>query len=189
MKLKITENDQNILVESTYNSLWVNKARKLGGKWQAPNWVFPIAVKNSILEELKNIYGYSSETKSINRGNVKIKALRELRTERDAVDFLGFTIAKAFGRDSGARLGDNVSCLSGDFKSGGSVKNWYTIISEGSEFLLINFPLDIIDGVNMDKEESYWEVIPELSKRQILENKKKDLLEQLSQVESELAEL
>ena len=55
---------------------------------------------------------------------------------RFAVVFMGVKIAVAFGRDSGARVGFNARMISGDISSGGSMKNWFCQVSEGSVFEL-----------------------------------------------------
>lgn len=51
------------------------------------------------------------------------------------------TLARAFGRDSGARLGDGVAHLAGPKpRSGGSVKNWRTVIPGGCLLAVYNVP-------------------------------------------------
>lgn len=44
------------------------------------------------------------------------------------VEVAGRTIARAWGRDSGAKLGDGVVKLQGRVGSGGSMKNWETVV-------------------------------------------------------------
>ncbi|GAN46095.1 hypothetical protein ABID82_001607 [Methylobacterium sp. PvP062] len=48
---------------------------------------------------------------------------------RSPVEVAGRLIARAFDRDSGAKLGDGIVLLSGNVTSGGSRANWKTIVS------------------------------------------------------------
>jgi hypothetical protein len=52
----------------------------------------------------------------------------------------GRLVARAFDRDSGARLGDGVIILRGNATSGGSRKNWETRIQGGSIFEIRDLP-------------------------------------------------
>jgi len=61
---------------------------------------------------------------------------KELTTRRFAVVFMGVKVAVAFDRDSGAKVGYNARMISGNIGSGGSRKNWYCFIDEGSVFEL-----------------------------------------------------
>ncbi|MDP2060663.1 MAG: hypothetical protein Q8J97_13055, partial [Flavobacteriaceae bacterium] len=84
--------------------------------------------------------------------------------EKGAVSLFGRTIAKAFSRDSGARLGDDVVFISGTYKSGGSVKNWNTDVRNAT-FEIHKFPIPSLDLPSVKKaiEESWCEV--KLSKK------------------------
>jgi len=66
---------------------------------------------------------------------LRITALEDNR-RRFAVVFMGVKVAVAFDRDSGAKVGYNARLISGDIDSGGSRKNWYCIVAEGTIFEL-----------------------------------------------------
>ena len=53
-----------------------------------------------------------------------------------AVVFMGVKLAVAFGRDSGAKVGYSAILISGNIDSGGSMKNWFCKVNEGSVFEL-----------------------------------------------------
>lgn len=115
---------------SPYNSIASDKCKKLGGKWDADakSWVFSDLVEDEV-EKIDEMFNFDSL-------NVEITAKREIYAGKGPVEFLGYTIARAFGRDSGAKLGDGVSQISGKIYSCGSVNNWATEIKEGSVFRL-----------------------------------------------------
>jgi len=107
----------------TYNSLVNSALLKLGTK---EGFSVEVMEKN---EELANqLLEMISDTVT-----VRVTALKTIQ-ERGSISCLGVTIAKASGRDSGAFIPNSVCKISGKTSSGGSVKNWLTIISEGSVF-------------------------------------------------------
>ena len=109
-----------------YNSVLVEKCRTLGGKWDrdAKAWVFSGLVSGEVdlLDEI-----YNSDLVG-----VELTA-KDLVSQRHApVEFAGFSLAKASDRDSGAVLCDGVALIAGKVRSGGSVKNWVTVVEEGT---------------------------------------------------------
>jgi len=118
------------LKSHVYNDLLVASCRNLGGKWdtEAATWVFSSLVEQEV-DDLDRLF---NEDLII----INIESLTDISSSRCPVYFLGYTIARAFGRDSGAKLADKVIMLDGNISSGGSVKNWFTKISEGSKFRL-----------------------------------------------------
>ena len=66
---------------------------------------------------------------------VRITA-KENNRRRFAVVFMNVKVAVAFSRDSGAKVGYDARLISGEVDSGGSAKNWYCIVYEGSVFEL-----------------------------------------------------
>jgi hypothetical protein len=113
-----------------YNSDLVDQCKKLGGKWdgEIKSWVFDMIVADKV-EELDMLYNDNVVT-------VEIIAKEDLSKCQDSVKFCGYTLSKAKGRDSGAILGDGIAMINGNISSGGSVKNWRSLISAGSTFRL-----------------------------------------------------
>ena len=66
---------------------------------------------------------------------VRITA-KEDNKRRFAVVFMGEKVAVAFDRDSGAKVAYGARMISGEIGSGGSRKNWYCYVKEGSVFEL-----------------------------------------------------
>ena len=123
--------DKIVTLQShVYNEWLVASCRKLGGKWdsEASTWVFSPLVEQEV-DELDRLYNDDMVT-------VDIEAVEALYGSCSPVMFMGYTIARAFGRDSGAKLGDQVMMLEGSITSGGSAKNWTTVITKGSRFRL-----------------------------------------------------
>lgn len=128
-----------------YNNILTDKCRKLGGKWDAGEraWVFSGLVSDKV-EELDEYY------------NAPLVPVTVFFAESayqwcGAYTIFGFELAKATGRDSGANLGKGVSLITGDISSGGSMKNWSTDISAGSEFRMF-LPETVVE--DFEKQES-----------------------------------
>lgn len=111
-----------------FNEDLVDSCRKLGGKWdaEASVWVFSQIVEKEV-DELDRLYNDDIVV-------VDIEALDDVVSYTSSVTFMGYTIARAFGKTSGAKLGVNIKMLDGNISSGGSAKNWYTKIDKGSRF-------------------------------------------------------
>lgn len=98
---------------------------------------------------------------------VRITA-REDNHRRFAVIFMNEKVAVAFDRDSGAKIGYGTRMISGKIDSGGSRKNWYCIVKEGSIFELEvdreafeknknrikKWDIEVIDDFTMSEERS-----------------------------------
>lgn len=130
-----------------YNSILITACRNLGGRWdkQAVAWSFPSFVEDKVaeLDEL-----YNTDIVS-----VEITAMETRNVLQNSVRFCGYSIAFAKGRDSGAELSKGVACLAGRYTSGGSYKNWTTVIEKGAVFRL-KVPRKLFYGI----ENKYWTV-------------------------------
>ena len=81
---------------------------------------------------------------------LKITVNHEIGEFCKPVTLFGKVIYSALGRDSGMWPGENVSYIKGKAKSGGSVKNWRSVVEEGSVIILTNVNKNIFD-----KEKNY----------------------------------
>ena len=113
-----------------YNDWLVDACHKLGGKWdsEASAWVFSPIVEQEV-DELDRLF-------NDNLVVIDIEALDDIVSYTSPVTFMGYTVARAFGRSSGAKVGATVKQLDGSISSGGSAKNWFTMVKKGSRFRL-----------------------------------------------------
>lgn len=98
----------------------------LGGSWdkESQAWIFPGFVADEV-DELDEIFNSDPVT-------IEITAITEIRKRCASIDFIGRRICKAFSRASGARIETDIALVSGYATSGGSYKNWETILEEGA---------------------------------------------------------
>lgn len=127
-----------IIVVTPYNAKFVNKARNLRGNWKNNAWHFDDEIEEYVKAALLECYGVIGD-EPVQYCTLVISDYNG-STDKDAEELFGRIIARAFGRDSGAKLGDDIIWISGKYSSGGSVKNWDTRISDGF-FEIQNVPV------------------------------------------------
>ncbi len=138
IKLEIV--GDKVKVTSPYNANFVAKCRNFRGTFKKAEgaWYFDDSILDYVREAMIEFYGTTGEE---DYATCILLITGFNSTEmHGAVTLFGRTIAKAWGRDSGARLGDDIVFISGSYDSGGSVKNWCTSINNAT-FEIHNFPL------------------------------------------------
>ncbi|MGE8130077.1 hypothetical protein ACQKQD_24155 [Methylobacterium sp. NPDC080182] len=126
MAIQITKSGTDVLIRTPHaNSNFNKRVKDMGGCWEAPAWRVDARNEALVRAALKRSYGGDGD------GEPDTVSL-QCRVEKDAwhgpVEVAGRVIARAFGRDSGAKLGEGVVRLSGTVRSGGSMKNWETVV-------------------------------------------------------------
>lgn len=140
-------NDKVIGVYTPYNADFVSAIKKVSGaSWLRDRgcWGVPAAQIDVAREIMRRIYGRDDQpTDTV---SVRIRVPQEKIEWTGGVVIWGKTLAYASGRDSGAKTGDGVSLITGDIASGGSVKNWKSIVAAESEFKISGVPAQLIDN-------------------------------------------
>lgn len=137
-KITITATGNMVAVNAPYNSEFISAAKRLGGRWNAPEWVFDARDEARVRALLIECYGTDGEVADL--VTIRIEWTENESAKRASIEANGRTIARADGRDSGARLGDGVVLLDGEFGSGGSRANWTTTARAGTVVLVRDFP-------------------------------------------------
>lgn len=129
-----------IEVVTPYNQEFVRRCRNLRGKWDAEKtaWIFDESIEEYVKQALMDCYGTTGE-EIVEYCNLLVTDYSDFGS-KGPVELFGRTIAKAWGRDSGAKLGGDIVWIAGTYRSGGSVKNWGTDIADAT-FEIQNFPL------------------------------------------------
>ncbi|HAM57562.1 MAG TPA: hypothetical protein DCQ64_19975 [Candidatus Rokubacteria bacterium] len=125
-------------VVAPYNSNFVAAAKRLGGKWSDGAWTFDARDDARVRALCVETYGTDGQTSDL--VTLRIAWSERSAAAQDVVSVRGRTIARATGRDSGAKLGDGIVVLAGGFGSGGSHKNWETTVWDGTVVLVRDFP-------------------------------------------------
>ena len=188
-QISFKKQDGKIIVTTYYNRKFASKARNLRGQWDSVKkaWVFDESVEEYVKQALIDIFGVTGEIQ-YETCSLLIRDFTawEMRGE---VELFGRTVARAFGRDSGAKLGDDIIWVSGSYHSGGSVKNWTTEVENGT-FEIQNFPLERtkFDDVRKAVEDGWCEIKVNKKKRsrEEIESEIAALKSKLSELEEEL---
>ncbi len=177
MNIEIAKfSNSKIIVRMEYFPDAVSKIKKLGYvSWESTmkGWLIDENFKDEVKEILIEYYGTDGSFRP-KTTNIEITANEEIETLRKPVLFAGKVIAVAYGRDSGARLGNNVAQCSGEINSGGSAVNWKTIIKKGSCFKVLHVTEELL------KRESN-----NLFSYNVLESKTTDSLSRLRKISDE----
>lgn len=189
--MKITIENGTAKVYTPYNREFVEKIKTIGGrKWDATEkcWTVPESEVETVRKHMMDVFGETDQPIAGEKVTVKITFNREGASDyREGIYLFGKPIIRAFGRDSGARVCDDVTLIEGKVTSGGSSKNWYTLAAEGTVLKVRNVPkaaLEMIEGYDVTVEEIEETGI----NRQALEDEKAKLLARLAEIETLLAQ-
>lgn len=175
-------------VFTPYNAEFVSRIKLLGGRWNPSQkcWTVVEDAVEDVRAAMRNIYGQDDQPVS-ETVDVILTFDNAVSIWRGPVTILGRTIASAMGRDSGARVGENVMFLEGAPKSGGSVKNWHTIVPAGCVVKLPNLPKMAITECELPASVR-MEVVGQDIDRAALTEEKARLLARLAEINALLGE-
>ncbi len=152
--IQLTIVDDKVKVLSPYNADFVQKCRNFRGTFKNGAWWFDDSIVDYVRDAMVEFFGTTGEV-PYETCTLLITDFSETAGCAPVVLF-GRTIAKAWGRDSGARLGDDIIFISGDYGSSGSVKNWSTRVSDAT-FEIHNFPVPSLELFQVKQAiESGW---------------------------------
>ena len=177
-------------VYTPYHKDFVSRVKLMQGRWDADErcWTVPDCCLEDVRQAMRDIYGRDDSPVS-ETVDVTLRFLSEVSEPRNAVCLLGRMIAQAYGRDSGAKTGSGVAFLEGEPKSGGSAKNWDTIVPEGCVVKLYDVPAAAFESGKCQLPKGV-EIIQAVSRvdRDALLQEKESLLARLEEIDQLLAE-
>lgn len=172
-QIELTIVDDKIKVITPYNADFVAKARNLRGKWADGAWWFDDSIEEYVKEVMLEYFGTTGETPYENC-TLQISDYSQREYGGPCILF-GRIIARAWGRNSNAKLGDDVVFISGDYTSSGSSRNWCTAL-ESATFLMKNFPKPSLELPNVKRAiEEGWCVVKEDKKKRKKEEVEADI--------------
>lgn len=157
MSVSIKKNETRLTVVSPYNPSFVRWAKTRKGQFdRAQNaWVFDVRDEEDVRKRCIDIYGTDGDA-PVDMVDVRIRLITEesKKARCEAIYVAGRQVARAWGKSTGAKLGDGCILVSGRIDSGGSVSNWETIISKGTVLELRDLPASKVESIDT----SEWEV-------------------------------
>lgn len=171
-RVELLIENEFIKVNSPYNSLFIKRAKEIGGKWESPYWKFKLENKEIVENALLDIYGESGNgAKEEVEFNVHLDVIGSPQTL-----WIGtLPICSRQRRDSNVRLEENVIVVKGGFpERGGSAKYPDLNPEEGTVLNVKHFPKIVYDKI---EDKSGLELISststELSQEDLIKEKEK----------------
>ncbi|WP_164964328.1 hypothetical protein [Rubrivivax sp. JA1026] len=192
--IQVLRDANAIRVISPYLPAFVAAAKRLGGRWQAPAWVFDIRDDARVCEICLQHYGTDGSPAAGPVVTLRVVFEADYGEHNAPIRVAGREVAKALGRDTGATLGDGVVVLEGGFNSGGSMKNWKTVVSsKGATILLRDVPAVWVDRLTSDLPDGVVSVTVEpeapVIDRAALSEERVRLMARLAEIDKLLAEV
>ena len=190
-KVEIAEGKAKVF--TPYNADFVKRIKQVGGaRWDAESkcWTVAEDAVPAVREIMRNVYGRDDVVEG-ETVKVRLTFNSEVSAWRDSVTVLGHSISHAWGRDSGAKPGDDVYFISGGCTSGGSVKNWYSVVKEGSVVELGKVAKDLLESQKdqLAEDDISFEIIEnKMINKTVLEEERKRLMERIAEIDRLLAE-
>ena len=180
---KITVADGKANIYTPYNADFVSRVKLLGGRWNASDrcWAVPEDAVEDVRAAMREIYG-RDDRPVVDAADVVLTFGEEVSEYCAPITLLGRTIARAFGRDTGAKVGENVMFIQGAPRSGGSMKNWLTVIPSGCVVKCLRGPRAALDAAELPDGVT-MEIINTRMDREALEDEKARLLARLAEIE------
>ena len=177
-------------VITPYNAEFVAKVKGIGGrKWNAAErcWEVPESEIETVRGYMMDIFGETDLPTEGEKVTVKVTFNSDESKRRESITLFGKTLARAWGRDSGAKVGEDVTLISGKVTSGGSVKNWCTEVREGTVLKVRNVPKAALEqDTDLDVSIEVMETAG-IDRAALMEEKEK-LLARLAEIENLLAQ-
>ena len=186
MQVKIEVEDGKIFVTTPFSAEFVAGARNLAGRWDKGKkaWAFDARNGEAIRALCMEVYGSDGVTSDLI--TVKITMPDGMGACCAGLEICGRALARAYGRDSGAKISGGVVVLSGGFDSSGSVKNWRTIAKENTVILLHDFPRTRVKEIQ-EMEDMSAEIIEAKIDFSALEKERARLTKRIDEINAILA--
>ena len=181
MKITIMDNGK-AAIKTPYNADFVKKIKQIGGaKWDGEAWIVPATEVDIVRGYMREVYG-ETDVPSGDRVTVDVTFVETAYADRASIFLFGREVCRAHGRDSGAKVCEGVTILSGTIGSGGSRVNWDTRIEKGTVVRIRDLPREVL---NMDvKYKIEYKVLDDKPiDREALEKEKTQLLARIAEID------
>ncbi|MBS9405356.1 hypothetical protein KG088_17230 [Halomonas sp. TRM85114] len=188
-KVKIEKiDDKTISVECPYHPDAIDMFRTTGGKFNKL-WIFDARDEDRVKDILVDVFG-THDSEQCETIDIQMAFEEDDYAAKEALYYAGRQVARAMGRDSGAKLGDGVVVIEGRApRSGGSAKNWTTVISAGTVLEIRDIPKPAADElINNPPEGVVVSLVRGASiSMESLQLRRAELLSELADTESLIA--
>lgn len=180
-----------LYIKCPYSKDFIARIKRLGGRWNAPEWVVDLRQEDSAREVLCACYGDDGTARMHDMVNVQLTGTAWNDSgERNRLTFYGRTVASRRGRDDAVSFGPGVVVVDADFAEwAGSVK--YPDIG-----LLTDTPIFEVFDVPRSVYEQLKDVpgvklidLPKPSRKEALQMERDRLAARLAEIDKELEQM
>lgn len=147
----LINNKECTILSAPYHPECSHMAKNIGGKWWAEKklWYFDLRDNDRVATMAAKLWGSDgSDSSEKDVVTIRLSFPNGYGASKSGISIAGRSIAYAWGRDSGAKLGEGIIVIEGSAYSGGSVKNWTTSIRKGSVFEVRDLPRGALKILN-----------------------------------------
>ena len=187
-KVQMTDGEKIKLV-SPYHPDLPGQAKAMGGKFNGEKkcWYFDARDEARVRQLAIELFGTDGENNA-ETVTLRITFPQGYREHTDGVYVAGRCVARAWGRKTGAKLGEGVVLLKGNIDSGGSMRNWYTYIHPGSVFEIRDVPKAAAEkAVQASSEAMQVEIVDSQVDIEALKAERERLLARIAEIDAILA--
>ena len=171
-------------ITSPYNPDFISKVKLMGGKWDAGRRVWKVdeGLIEDVRSVMREVYGRDDRGELSGTCTVIVSFSEDVDGYKSPVTVFGRVIASAYGRDSGAKVGEGCAFLEGRPESGGSMKNWCTTVPAGSRVKIMNVPKCVLSDMSLPDGVSFMVTDDEINREALLEEKE-NLVKRLKEID------
>lgn len=176
--------DNSAYVRAPYHPQFYAKIKRCGSaKWDSEKLAWRVNAEQVpvVRKLMTDVFGESDIPAEGKRYDVQLKFHESVEALREGVYIFGKCLARARGRDSGAQPGSDVCYIEGGCTSGGSVKNWYSRVKEGSVVMLYDVPETLAQKEEREAGVEY-KLIERIVNKDELEAEKNRLLARVEEI-------
>ncbi|HHT0027483.1 hypothetical protein GW952_08940 [Klebsiella michiganensis] len=180
--------NNHIIAYTPFNRDFIDEAKMIGGRFNSDEkaWAFDPRYENELKKILIKIFG--TDGSSVSNVTVRVTVLNDISEYNAPIIIAGREIAHASGRDSGAKPGTGIIFIERKPQSGGSVKNWTTVLKAGTIFDIQDLPETALHMLSEVDRISY-EIQSEPEDPYIINAKIEELIKQRDDITSQIENL
>jgi hypothetical protein len=186
MTVQIKTNETRAILDSPYHPDLPSKAKAIGGRFdgQTRNWLFDIRDLDRVRQLALDVYGTDGSPQDLVTVRMTISSGGVWPVE-NPLWACGRKVAERRFRDSDVTLGDGVIVVNGKFHSAGGSRKYPNLAPDGEVTLEIR---DV--PRSLAEKEDDVEIVDEAADKLVtLQARRQSLLEELAQIDAEIAEL
>lgn len=139
--------DDTTYVRCPFNFGFIKGAKSLAGRWDSSTgqWTFSKRTEN-LVRTLCIKWFATDGVQSAELVDIHLTFPTGNAAYQGPITAFGRVLATAKGRDSRATIGDGIALIGGRVSGGGSVKNWQTVATPGTTFLILDIPRALLSS-------------------------------------------